>query len=461
MQTNSVLKANGLITPLNRLLDRMAAHGAARFYAKHLAPNDNSKNQVYLGGGFGALNIIPHGPVERDETSRAGSVRDRAKAMVRFFWLDDEGMAPAPDAQLILYPKYPEVRMSGFLRGAERAPNPLMRSRDEGRVLFFGICPDGRVLGHVVASDDPVARAFDAAAPGLDPIGVFLDLEKLRQGGTDPKEALLAALRRIHDKGWIQSQKMGRAGVPEPYSARNGGGYTLEAELGISPNGYADPDFMGWEVKQYGVKNFTSYQAKSPVTLMTPEPTGGLYREEGVAAFLHRYGYPDRSGKPDRINFGGVYAANKDFHQDTGLRLRLIGFDAATGKITDLNGGIVLLDRDDNVAASWGFRGIISHWNRKHAKAVYVPSLIQSPPPEYSYGALVQLCEGTDVLMLLTAISMGSVYYDPGIKAEAGKTEKAVIKRRSQFRVHHNVLATLYSTSTKLSILNSHTIQEE
>ncbi|MFA9232013.1 MAG: hypothetical protein ACEQSU_14915, partial [Microgenomates group bacterium] len=162
------MKVNGLITPLTRLLDQMAAHGAARFYAKRLAPNDNSKNQVYLGGGFGALNIIPHGSVESDDSSRAGSVRDRAKAMVRFFWLDDEGVKPAPDAQLILYPKYPEVRMSGFLRGAERAPNVLMKSRDEGRVLFFGIYPDGRVLGHVIASDDPVARAFDAAAPGLD-----------------------------------------------------------------------------------------------------------------------------------------------------------------------------------------------------------------------------------------------------------------------------------------------------
>jgi hypothetical protein len=81
MQKNSALKANGLTTPLTRLLDRMAAHGAARFYAKRLAPNDNSKNQVYLGGGFGALNIIPHGEVESDDSSRAGSVRDRAKAI--------------------------------------------------------------------------------------------------------------------------------------------------------------------------------------------------------------------------------------------------------------------------------------------------------------------------------------------------------------------------------------------
>ena len=452
MQRKFALKADGLITPLTRLLDRMAAHGAARFYAKRLAQNDNSKNQVYLGGGFGALNIIPHGEVESDGSNRAGSVRDRAKAMVRFFWLDEEGVTPAPDAKLILYPKYPEVRISGFLRGAERAPNILMKSRDEGRVLFFGICSDGRVLGHVVASDHPVARAFDAAAPGLDAPGVFLDLEKLRQGGAEPKEALLAALRRIHAKGWIASQKMGRGGVPEPYSARNGGGYTLEAELGISPNGYADPDFMGWEVKQYGVRDFTSYRAKSPVTLMTPEPTGGLYRDEGVAAFLHRYGYPDRSGKADRINFGGIYAASRDFHPETGLMLRLTGFDAATCKITDLDGGIVLLDRDDNIAASWGFRGIIAHWNRKHAKAVYVPSLMQFPPPEYRYGARVELCEGTDVLLLLAAVSAGSVYYDPGIKIEGAETAKPVIKRRSQFRVRHGSLNALYRGSEIVSI---------
>lgn len=442
-----------MITPLTRLLDQMAAHGATRFYAKRLAPNDNSKNQVYLGGGFGALNIIPHGTVESDASSRAGSVRDRAKAMVRFFWLDDEGAMPAPDAQLILYPKYPEVRMSGFLRGAERAPNVLMKSRDEGRVLFFGICPDGRVLGHVVARDDPVARAFETAATGLDATGVFFDLEKLRQGGVDPKEALLAALRRVHAKGWIASQKMGRAGVPEPYSARNGGGYTLEAELGISPNGYADPDYMGWEVKQYGVSDFIRYRAKSPVTLMTPEPTGGLYRDKGVDAFLRRYGYADRSGKADRINFGGVYSASRSFHPETGLMLRLTGYDAATGKVTDLDGGIVLLDRDENIAASWGFRGIISHWNRKHAKAVYVPSLMQFPPPEYSYGAVVQLCEGTDVLLLLSAVSAGSVYYDPGIKIEASGAGKPVIKRRSQFRVRHEALSALYRGSQIVSVL--------
>src|SRR3546814_10709373 len=68
--------------------------------------------------------------------------------------------------------------------------------------------------------------------------------------------------------------------------------FTLEAELGITPNGYAEPDFMGWEIKQYGVRDFVSFRPKSPVTLMTPEPTGGVYRTEGVAAFMKRFGYP-------------------------------------------------------------------------------------------------------------------------------------------------------------------------
>src|SRR6056297_3486184 len=114
---------------LKELVDVMRAYGVIRFYAKRLAPNDNSKNQVYLGGGFEALNVLPHGEVETDFEQRAGSVRRRDKASVKFEWIHGEGSSRAPDAQLILYPKYPEVRMSGFLRGAAHAPNDLMTSR--------------------------------------------------------------------------------------------------------------------------------------------------------------------------------------------------------------------------------------------------------------------------------------------------------------------------------------------
>ncbi|MBS1032816.1 hypothetical protein JK192_15760 [Gluconobacter cerinus] len=431
----------------------MRQYGAQTFYAKILSPNDNSKNQVYLGGGFTSLNIIPHDSIEEDSSLRAGSIRDRAKARVSFFWIDEEGCSPAPNTQLILYPKYPEVRMSGFLLKAERAPAELMRSREVGRILFLGICTDGRVLGHVVSAISPLARELEEAAPSLESIGIFLDLQPFLQTGRDSKNILLDSLRTIHMKGWIGSQRLGGEGHAIPYSARNGGGYTLEAELGISPNGRSEPDFLGWEVKQYGVGDFVRYTPKSPVTLMTPEPTAGLYKEQGVETFLRRHGYPDTSGKENRINFGGVYATSRSFHHMTRLALRLNGYDPDKQKITDMNGAILLLDQDENIAASWSFVGLLEHWNRKHAKAVYVPSLMQGPPPEYRYGPIIQLCEETDFLLFLKALSEGAVYYDPAIKMEQNSAGKMVIKRRSQFRIRHQQLTGLYRKFTAHSLI--------
>lgn len=439
--------------PLIQALDLMASHGATRFFAKRLAPNDNSKNQVYLGGGFSALNVIPHGEIEEDDSALAGSVRDRAKAPVRFYWMTTGRPISAPGAQLILYPKYPEVRMSGFLRGAEHAPADLMASRSEGRVLIFGMCPDGRVLGDVRAGDDPLTRSLDAKMLGLSLIGVFLDLTPVRARVSDSRSALLAVLGEIHRKGWISSCKIGRSGLPEPYTARNGGGYTLEAQLGIAPNGYAEPDYLGWEIKQFGVSDFVRYAPKSPVTLMTPEPTGGYYRDAGVEAFLRRYGYADKSGKQGRINFGGIYAIGRDFHADTGLSLALTGYDAPSGKLTDIDGNVALVDRAGCPAAIWYFRDLMAHWTRKHAKAAYVPSLTRAPPPEYSYGAEVLLCEGTDVLLLLRALAGGLAYYDPGIKLEDADAPHPVVKRRSQFRIRHADLHNVYVSYENVGLL--------
>lgn len=435
-----------MIDSLATLKQAMGGNQPIRFYAKRLAPNDNSKNQVYLGGGFTALNIIPHGDVYTDGSEQAGSVRDRAKADVNFFWLTEEGIYPAPKAQLILYPKYPEVRMSGFLLRCKQAPSEVMRSRHKGRVLFLGVKPDGTVIGYAVFHDHPLAKELNSLGE-ISENGVFLDLTFLSSGILNTKAQLLKTLCTIHLKGWIASQKLDRNGIAQPYAASNGGGYTLEAELGVSPNGHPEPDFLGWEVKQYGVNNFETFRARSPITLMTPEPDGGVYKSEGIEAFMHRYGYPDKNGKPDRLNFGGIYSCLKGFHSDTNVALRLEGFDADTGKILDMNGSINLIGRDDAIAASWSFAGIMEHWNRKHAQAVYVPSLTRKPPPEYCYGSQVQLCEETDFLLFLKAMSLGVVYYDPGIKLEQVTSSNPRAKRRSQFRLKAVNLPSLYVTS--------------
>ena len=142
---------------------------------------------------------------------------------------------------------------------------------------------------------------------------------------------------------------------------------------------------------------------------MTPEPTGGVYRNDGVAAFLARFGYPDKNGKVDRRNFGGFYTVGKDYHPDTGVKLVMNGFNSQTGKMTDLDGGIMLVDCNGMVAASWSFKGMMAHWNRKHAQAAYVPSLTRGPPPQYSYGSQILVCEQTDFILFLKAFAIGVI----------------------------------------------------
>lgn len=441
-----------MIDSLGSLLAMMAYHGAHRIYAKRLSSNDNSKNQVYLGGGFAALNVLPHGEIYIDTASRGGSKQDRPKASLNFFWIDAEGKHLAPDANLILYPDYPEVRMSGFLRGCRSAPSHLMTIREEGRVLFFGVTRNREVLGFVSDGNSPISKEVNANVwPTL---GVFLELPLSFDGPTDPKTVLLAELRRIHSLRWIASQKLTSTGAKAPYSARNGGGYTLEAELGVQPNGYAEPDFMGWEVKQYGVRDFIKFAPKSAVTLFTPEPTGGFYKARTAEEFVERFGYPDKSGKPDRTNFGGIYSCQKSAHGDTGLCMTLRGFDAATGKITDMDGGLALVTADGEEAATWSFPGLMVHWDKKHAQAAYVPSLFRTPPPEYSYGPQVLLCEQTDFILFLKAFASGVVYYDPALKLEKTASGKQALHRRSQFRIQHSNLKRMYHRHEIVSLVS-------
>jgi hypothetical protein len=103
---------------LKNLIKLYTDKGCGKVYIKTLAANDNSKNQVYLGGSFDVLNILPIINITADDSG--DWKRTRFKTKLEFYWLSEEGNEyHAPDAQLILYPKYPEVRFSGFLKGCK------------------------------------------------------------------------------------------------------------------------------------------------------------------------------------------------------------------------------------------------------------------------------------------------------------------------------------------------------
>ncbi len=431
---------------LKNLQSLFSDNGCQKIYVKKLAPNDNSKNQVYLGGSFEILNILP---ISEINTESAGDwKRERFKATIKFSWVGDDGnLYPAPHSQLILYPKYPEVRFSGFLLGCDNPPSDLMTKRQADRLLFMSVSDNGTVLGYVASPLSVISKEFEKSKTVSD-LGVFKVIE-LPQTSNNRKK-LIAELRRIHLLDWITSKRLDAKGNILPCISSNCGGYTLEAELGITPNGYSAPDYLGWEVKQFGVKKFELVN-NSVVTLMTPEPTHGIYIEKGVEFFIRKYGYDDVAGRVDRKNFGGIYKVGK-CHSKTNLKLELIGYDKESGKIRTAEGKIALLDKKDNVAASWSFASIILHWNKKHNQACYVPSLSEKTPiKKYKYGNKIILGTGTDFQFFLKEMSIGNIYYDPGIKLENASTNPK-IKRRSQFRIKSIHLKNLYKTSEVITL---------
>jgi hypothetical protein len=423
---------------LSQLRARLSEAGATHVYVKFLAPNDNSKNQVYLGGDFGILNVLPAGsPIAMVSGKHATPI---FQAALDLRWMNDSGaLFAAPHAKLILYPQYPEVRMSGYLLGATWSPNHIMGgTREPGRVLVLGVSRERGIVAYAAGAGEPVAKEL-AAYAGLDPVGVLF---RLPGGlGVGAEQELLDRLCVISQMDWVPAMRLNAAGALVPCPAQNCGGLTLEALLDVRPNSRAEPDFLGWEVKSYTVRNLKRAHG-GPVTLMTPEPTGGFYAERGVAAFIRRFGYKDLRGREGRQNFGGVHRVGKQCAR-TGLTLAFDGFDQEQRKIANAAGCIALVDTKDVIAASWSFADLLAHWNRKHAAAVFVPTQRHRDGGAYRFGSTVSLGTGADFLRVLAALADGLVYYDPGMKLvinEKGESSK----RRSQFRMHFRSLSLLY-----------------
>jgi len=431
---------------LQNLKSLFIDNGCTKIYIKKLSPNDNSKNQVYFGGSFEILNILPISEIKNEEAGDWN--KERFKASINFSWIADDGnLFPAPNAQLILYPKYPEVRFSGFLQKCKNPPSELMTQRIADRLLLFSVAKNGTILGYVADPKSEIATEFENEK-NIKEHGIFKAIE-LPQVANN-RANLINELLRIHQLGWIKSKRLDRLGNIMDCEAPNCGGYTLEAELGITPNGYSEPDFLGWEVKQFGVSNFARVNS-AIITLMTPEPTDGIYKTEGAEAFLRRYGYADKTGREDRINFGGVHKTGMS-HPLTNLEMQLIGFDVNTGKIRNTNGRISLVDINGNETASWSFASMLLHWNRKHNQACYVPSLSETiKERHYKYGNNIILGTGTDFQLFLSEMAKGNIYYDPGIKMENAST-KPKIKKRSQFRIKSQNLPNLYKQNEILDI---------
>ena len=427
-------------------------NGATELLCKVLPRNANSKNQVYLAPDIGQLGKIPSGSITAVESTShkaKGGQGPIFRASLSLFWIVPDGaLAPAPDAKLIAYPQYPEVRFSGFLAGCREAPsflfNVAKRGLDPDRLLFLGPREDGSVLALALPPESSASAEFREGT--YDDYGMFSIVPLLHDEAQNGEQVLMAELLRIHRLGNVPSLRLNKLGILVPCNATNCGGYTLEGQLGIRSNGIAEPDFRGWEIKARNVANIERPGA-SIVTLFTPEPDGGAYASDGVRYFIRKWGYPDTRGREDRLNFGGIYRCGKSFDARTHTKLVLDGYDVETGKF-EADGAMRLMDVDGIEAASWSFAKLMDHWKRKHAHAAYVPcqpgKLVDRT---YRYANAVMLGEGAEFRRFLKAVAEGTAYYDPGIKLEAASSPAPKHKLRSQIRISSRGLPALYRTT--------------
>lgn len=429
---------------LSELKNAFIELGCTKIIFKPLANNDNSKQQIYFGGSFDVIQLIPSGETRSDGISSKGPI---FKSPLEFYWISAaQEVEQAKNTQFILYPKYPEIRLSGFLKGCKLAPSHLMKpSTNEERAerihvkryLFLGIHKN-KVFAYSSSwdSDLSVESSMLIENNEVDLItSVFFEL-KIKQSNS--QERLLARLKEIYALGPVQSHRLDSDGNVLEYKAQNGSGYTLEALFGITPNGSPDPDFEDWELKSH---------SGSVVTLMTPEPNCGTYLDS-LEAFVRAYGKVKHN---ERMDFTGIHKHDL-MNNSTNLTLKLVGFDRVSSKITNPDGGLHLIDTNGLLAAGWGFAKLIDHWKNKHSRTCFVGySKINSMPPEYKFGPNIRLAEGATLSNFLNSIYDKAVYYDPGVNLKFVNS-KWKPKKRNQIRIKWRNIGELYESTRDIDL---------
>ena len=444
------------ITSLDELRGRLGAHGVRTAYVKWLAPRqDNEKNQILLASSLdGVTNLFPArievrsaSTSQRKRHSAAG--QPKLEAQLDFAWLGDDGRRwPAPNTRLIEYFQYPEVRMSGFLQGCLRGPDALRRARlaDFGqRILVMGTARDGQVIGLVLTErDDPLVVDFPdlprAAAGNL--LRVLL-IEG--EAGAEPAELIRRELADIIEGGWHWS-RINRGGLISAFNGAQGGGYTLEALLGVAANGAKKPDRHGFEVKSF---------SGARISLMTPTPDLGYQGLHTFREFMERYGRAG-DGDPGTRRFTGLHRCG-EVNARTGLGMRVRGYDADLDRFADAEDVAVELfePASGDVVAGWSLEKLANCWNEKHANALYIAC--ESQPAgdggtEYRYARSWLQGKGTDVSRLLRAIHGGVVFYDPADTIYADGRPKV----RSQWRINarelQHAMELLYAETSVVTV---------
>ncbi|NEG69931.1 MvaI/BcnI family restriction endonuclease [Bifidobacterium choloepi] len=450
---------------INQVHELLTNAGAESIWVKRLVRNNNSKQQVYLGGDPSDLSFFPLGkpsltPGKSKKKTAGGDV---IQIPVNWSWVTPEGEASAPKTKLCFYPQYPEVRLSGFLQGCRTAPNALMsntqRGHEEDRCLFLGIVHDKQhepdhVVALVTGADAPASQyvlAMENFTGGrLCPV----NYEAMTRD--DEFSTLEIALKSIVMRQLTPWRLNTDGSLERPYTAPNAPGLTLEAELGVGENAIPGPDFDIWELKAVKQTALDKRQ-NHRVTLFTPQPDRGWVKEHSLTEFVLKFGHVNRrdeNGEPLSYYFtAGDFRRPDEDKPNAKLILKLTGFKDA--RHFDAAGEIGLFTPDTNeLIAGWSYMKLLEHWQRKHNRAAYVP-YVRTDSDEgthITYGPLVTLGISTSFGLFLQAFNDGKIVFDPGHKISRTADGKWKPHARSQFRINLSDIAAIYQTVREVDI---------
>ncbi|MCW2390905.1 hypothetical protein M2332_000603 [Sphingobium sp. B11D3A] len=425
---------------LSEIRDLLGRHGATEALIKPLSKNHNDKNQIYSGADF-----APVYPMFDVTFSLRGSSASRRKGantkgaaipeaiFSHFAWIDTTGReVAARDVRMIIYPQYPETRLSGFKTVENTMPEAMSVAFTKAhphipRYLVLGRRGLGEVIAVLVADPKPQFISDVAALPSAQGSRVW---RHLRLRSTAPER--LTAMLAVAAGRPLPGSRLDTSGGTLAFNGTQVCGYTLEHALGIIPNSDKNGDFEGIELKTHTQKK---------VTLFTPEPDMGVYAQD-FAKFMQTWGYPDENGN---LRVTGVHRVGVRCDK-SGLTLRIMnhvrGVSLAASADDDVHLG--LFDDEDCLAAGWSLERMLNSWTSKHNEAVYIPATkVKSSDPELlkmghqhiiQFSRQVMWCRETSAERLFEALYNGTLFLDPAPKYCPGNPR--LNKRRSQWRVN-------------------------
>jgi len=436
----------------------LKSHNCETAIIKKLAKNNNDKNQVYIHKDISVFNSMFDLTFnERDESTSVTKYSSKPGERIPeaifndFSWVSVDGsLHKVNNCKAILYAQYPETRLSRFQTEVREMPRsmsveytklPEMKSR----YLFIGATKSGAAIAIMVV--DPVEH-FENEYKKLDDAVSSGVIKFSNLGRSDNRSEQLQEALTQHVLGkTMKGCRLNTSGEEIPFNSTQVCGYTLEAALGIVPNADGEGDIFGIELKAI---------SKKKVTLFTPEPDGGLYKED-FKAFMRKYGYEKEQGV---YRFTGIHRCNI-LTPKTGLIMKILCkvlIDKKTKTFGDAEYDpnrnineqvkslrVSLVDSEGNDAASWSFEKLLNKWGVKHNETVYVPvtksdnkngdELASGFKHKVTFSDEVLWCKRTDISRLFNAIHDGTIVFDPAPKFVEHDPSKT--KKRSQWRLNN------------------------